>query len=90
MAGANRSDVLKSPGQSIPMGTLSAILTTTTVYIAFVWLFGSAFAHTTLTDERYIITVCMCVYVYVCVCMYVCMYVQCIDICVCMLQGKQP
>jgi amino acid transporter len=56
MAGANRSDVLKNPGQSIPVGTLSAIFTTTTIYVAFVWLFGSAFSNSTLIDDRIVIT----------------------------------
>jgi amino acid transporter len=56
MAGANRSDVLKNPGQSIPVGTLSAIFTSTTIYIAFVWLFGSAFSNSTLIDDRIVIT----------------------------------
>ena len=47
MAGCNRSGVLAQPSRSIPIGTLSAILCTTSLYLV-VWVFGSV-----LSMKRY-------------------------------------
>jgi len=52
MAGSNRSGVLRSPGQSIPRGTLGAITTTTSLYIITVWLFGLSVANSTLMENK--------------------------------------
>ena len=41
MAGSNRSGDLMNPGKSIPAGTLGAIGATSSVYFAFVLLFGT-------------------------------------------------
>lgn len=41
MAGANISGDLKSPGKAIPIGTVLAILVTSTVYMTFLWMSGS-------------------------------------------------
>jgi len=40
MAGSNRSDALADPSKSIPIGTLGAILTTTTTYLLATLFFG--------------------------------------------------
>ena len=55
MAGANRSDVLKTPSTSIPLGTLSAIGLTTTIYLMFVWMFGAFVSHEALQASNNII-----------------------------------
>ncbi|KAJ8425234.1 hypothetical protein Cgig2_000531 [Carnegiea gigantea] len=52
MAGSNRSASLKDTQRSIPIGTLSAQLTTTSLYFISVFLFGSfATRHKLLTDR---------------------------------------
>ena len=52
MAGANRSGVLANPGVSIPLGTLGAIATTTTLYVAVTWLFGAFVARDELINNK--------------------------------------
>ena len=52
MAGANRSGVLANPGVSIPLGTLGAIATTTTLYLAVTWLFGAFVAREELINNK--------------------------------------
>ena len=54
MAGCNRSGVLAQPSRSIPIGTLSAILCTTSFYLLVVWVFGSVLSHETLLDNPYV------------------------------------
>ena len=54
MAGCNRSGVLAQPSRSIPIGTLSAILCTTSLYLLVVWVFGSVLSHETLLDNPYV------------------------------------
>ncbi|CAN0457460.1 unnamed protein product, partial [Discosporangium mesarthrocarpum] len=54
MAGCNRSAVLSSPSRSIPKGTLGAIVTMTTIYLCFIWLFGNIFSHEILIDDKLI------------------------------------
>lgn len=56
MAGSNRSSVLADPGKSIPKGTISAILITTTIYIIVVWLFGSFLSNEALKNDKLIVT----------------------------------
>ncbi|KAL7753304.1 hypothetical protein RI367_001079 [Sorochytrium milnesiophthora] len=41
MAGANKSGILRRPDVSIPRGTLSAIATSTTVYVIYILLVGA-------------------------------------------------
>jgi len=55
MAGSNRSGVLATPSQSIPVGTLSAIAVTTTLYLVFVWLFGYAVNRGVLYDKQLVV-----------------------------------
>lgn len=52
MAGSNRSGVLADPGRSIPKGTLSAIGTTTLLYLITVWVFGLTVANETLKTNK--------------------------------------
>lgn len=54
LAGSNRSAVLADPGKSIPKGTISAILTTTTIYISVVWLFGLTIANPTMKTDKFV------------------------------------
>ncbi|KAL7670353.1 hypothetical protein ACOME3_005291 [Neoechinorhynchus agilis] len=51
MAGSNRSGDLKNPGKSIPRGTIAAILTTSTIYISYVFLVGSSVQGILLRDK---------------------------------------
>lgn len=55
MAGTNRSAVLQNPGKSIPVGTLAAIITTTTLYFLTIWLFGSCISNEALKDDKLIV-----------------------------------
>eukprot|EP00924_Labyrinthula_sp_SR-Ha-C_P016904 maker-scaffold_6-snap-gene-18.45-mRNA-1 protein AED:0.08 eAED:0.12 QI:0/0/0/1/0.8/0.66/6/0/1007 len=52
MAGSNRSGVLRSPSSSIPLGTLGAIATTTSIYIFMIWLFGSTLTNEVLKEDK--------------------------------------
>ncbi|CAI0545490.1 unnamed protein product [Linum tenue] len=52
MAGSNRSASLKDTQRSIPIGTLSATLTTTALYIVSVFLFGSLATRQRLLTDR--------------------------------------
>lgn len=52
MAGSNRSGVLKTPSKSIPTGTLAAIAVTTTLYVVFVWAFGTSINREFLYEEK--------------------------------------
>lgn len=54
MAGSNRSGLLASPSKSIPVGTLSAIAVTSTLYILTVLLFGSIVDIATLKSDKLI------------------------------------
>ncbi len=56
MAGSNRSSVLTNPSESIPSGTLAAILITTTIYLSVVWLFGSIISNEALIHDKLIVT----------------------------------
>ena len=55
MAGSNRSAVLRSPGTSIPVGTLSAVGLTTLMYIIVVWLFGCSISNNTLMNNKMVV-----------------------------------
>ncbi|XP_071736400.1 cation-chloride cotransporter 1-like isoform X1 [Rutidosis leptorrhynchoides] len=52
MAGSNRSASLKDTQRSIPIGTLSATLTTTFMYFVSVFLFGSVATREKLYTDR--------------------------------------
>ena len=51
MAGSNRSGDLKDAQKSIPIGTIGAILTTTTIYLTCVLFFGGSVAGFVLRDQ---------------------------------------
>ena len=51
MAGSNRSGDLADAQRSIPIGTISAILTTSFVYISAVFLFGGSFDNLLMRDK---------------------------------------
>lgn len=51
MAGSNRSGDLADAQRSIPIGTIAAILTTSTVYISAVFLFGASFDGLLMRDK---------------------------------------
>jgi potassium/chloride transporter 4/5/6 len=51
MAGSNRSGNLKDASRSIPIGTLSAQLTTSVVYLTGAVLFGSSVAEMFIRDK---------------------------------------
>lgn len=53
MAGSNRSASLKDTQRSIPIGTLAATLTTTSLYLISVILFGSLATREELLTNRY-------------------------------------
>ena len=55
MAGANISSQLKNPSINIPKGTLSAIGTTTGVYITLVIILGAIVVRDTLKDDKLIL-----------------------------------
>ncbi|KAJ8642147.1 hypothetical protein MRB53_018841 [Persea americana] len=52
MAGSNRSALLKDTQHSIPIGTLGAILTTSSLYIVSIFLFGSVATREELLTDR--------------------------------------
>jgi potassium/chloride transporter 4/5/6 len=52
MAGSNRSAMLRDPQASIPVGTLSAIALTSTLYLVSVLLYGSVASREYLLSER--------------------------------------
>ncbi|KAL0011809.1 hypothetical protein SO802_006917 [Lithocarpus litseifolius] len=52
MAGSNRSASLKDTQRSIPIGTLSATLTTTVMYLVSVFLFGALATRKKLLADR--------------------------------------
>lgn len=51
MAGSNRSGDLADAQKSIPTGTICAILTTTTVYLSSIILFGATVDNLLLRDK---------------------------------------
>ena len=51
MAGSNRSGDLADPQKSIPIGTIMAILTTSTVYLSSVLLFAATVDPLLLRDK---------------------------------------
>ena len=54
MAGSNRSASLKDTQRSIPIGTLSATLATTAMYLFSVLLFGALSTREELLTDRYV------------------------------------
>lgn len=55
MAGSNRSDMLRSPSRSIPIGTLNSIAFTTFIYVSFVFLFGMCIPRKELIANKFIV-----------------------------------
>ena len=55
LAGTNRSGKLATPNQSIPIGTISAIVVTTILYLTQVWLIGSVVSHETLIFNKLVL-----------------------------------
>lgn len=51
MAGSNRSGDLADAQKSIPIGTIAAILTTSTVYLSCVLLFAGTVDNLLLRDK---------------------------------------
>ena len=51
MAGSNRSGDLKDAQKSIPIGTIAAILTTSTIYLTCVLFFGGSVAGFAMRDQ---------------------------------------
>lgn len=73
MAGSNRSGDLADAQKSIPIGTICAILTTSTVYLSAVLLFAGTVDNLLLRDKlvflnyliqyfHFSVIVCVCVY----------------------------
>mmetsp|Transcript_69726 Transcript_69726/g.220759 ORF Transcript_69726/g.220759 Transcript_69726/m.220759 type:complete len:1075 (+) Transcript_69726:77-3301(+) len=56
MAGSNRSGALKDAQQSIPKGTIAAQVTTSAIYVASIFMFGSVAVRETLLSERLLTT----------------------------------
>ena len=56
MAGSNRSGVLKDARKSIPVGTLSAILITTCIYVVVVLLYGTTISNAILMEHKLVVT----------------------------------
>lgn len=54
MAGSNRSGDLADAQKSIPVGTICAILTTSTVYLSAVLLFAGTVDNLLLRDKQVI------------------------------------
>ena len=52
MAGSNRSGVLANPSRDIPIGTISAICTTTMIYLVVVYLLGSILSNEYLKEDK--------------------------------------
>ena len=52
MAGSNRSGLLIDPGRHIPIGTIGAIMTTASIYIVVVWLFGNVLSNEYLKEDK--------------------------------------
>lgn len=52
MAGANRSGMLADPSKAIPRGTMSAIATTTALYLGVIFMFGSFVGRDTLLGDK--------------------------------------
>jgi len=55
MAGSNRSGVLRSPGTSIPIGTISAVLLTSCMYLGVIYLFGMSLSNETLMKDKMVV-----------------------------------
>lgn len=55
MAGSNRSSSLRDTQRSIPVGTLAATLSTTTMYLISVILFGAVATREKLLTDRYLL-----------------------------------
>eukprot|EP00930_Biecheleria_cincta_P096598 TRINITY_DN8841_c0_g1_i2.p1 TRINITY_DN8841_c0_g1~~TRINITY_DN8841_c0_g1_i2.p1 ORF type:complete len:1089 (+),score=175.20 TRINITY_DN8841_c0_g1_i2:220-3267(+) len=53
MAGANRSADLKDPASSIPKGTLIAQISTSIIYLSFIFVFGSVASRETLLNDKF-------------------------------------
>eukprot|EP01063_Lacrimia_lanifica_P037684 TRINITY_DN780_c0_g2_i1.p1 TRINITY_DN780_c0_g2~~TRINITY_DN780_c0_g2_i1.p1 ORF type:complete len:969 (+),score=428.67 TRINITY_DN780_c0_g2_i1:45-2951(+) len=56
MAGSNRSAVLADAKKSIPVGTIGAIITTSTIYFSVIWLFGMTLSNDILKKEKLVVT----------------------------------
>jgi potassium/chloride transporter 4/5/6 len=52
MAGSNRSASLRDPQSSLPVGTLSAIIVTSTIYLVSVVTYGSVASREYLLNNR--------------------------------------
>lgn len=46
---------MASPGDSIPVGTLSAIATTTCLYLAVIWLYGCSVSNSVLINDKLVV-----------------------------------
>ncbi len=55
LSGVNRSEYLADPFQSIPNGTIGAVLLSSGIYIIVVWLFGLTMANYTLKTNKFIL-----------------------------------
>jgi hypothetical protein len=54
LSGLSKSSQLKNPSQSIPNGMLTAILTTSSIYLLVCWLFGMTFSNRILKVDKFI------------------------------------
>lgn len=62
MAGSNRSGDLADAQKSIPIGTIAAIITTSTVYLSCVLLFAGTVDNLLLRDKYMPTTLCNAVH----------------------------
>eukprot|EP00397_Hematodinium_sp_SG-2012_P000654 GEMP01000655.1.p1 GENE.GEMP01000655.1~~GEMP01000655.1.p1 ORF type:complete len:1164 (+),score=229.63 GEMP01000655.1:211-3702(+) len=53
MAGSNRSAELRNPAKSIPVGTLTAQIVTTIIYLSFMFLFGACVGREYLLNDSF-------------------------------------
>lgn len=60
MAGSNRSGDLADAQKSIPIGTIAAIITTSTVYLSTVLLFAGTVDNLLLRDKYILTTKIVC------------------------------